>query len=200
MSRITPPTPIESSPHSSRPMRKAAKAFTKRQSATSRSALSLQALAVTASTFIALAAPMPAAAGDLVLGLGHADFKDPATFVVLEVHSRPHWRFAGADWSLAVAISDDNEGDVFVGVGPAGLWQLPDRWFIEASVMPGYFNQGNDANDLGSEFEIRSLLGIGRKVSNGLSLSLALSHTSNADTAKHNPGVNQLSVRLRRSF
>ena len=152
MSRISTPTPIEQSPNSSRPMLKAAKVSTKRQSATSRSALSLQTLAVMASTFIAIAAPMPAAAGDLVLGLGYADFNDPATFVVLEVHSRPHWRFAGADWSLAVAISDDNEGDVFVGVGPAGLWQLPDRWFIEASAMPGYFSQGNDANDLGSEF------------------------------------------------
>lgn len=200
MSRICSLTPIEPSSHSYRPMLKAAKASTKRQSATSRSALSLPALAVMASAFLALAAPTSAAAGDLVLGLGYADFDDPATVATLEVHSRPHWRFAGADWSIAGAISTDDEGDFFVGVGPAGLWQLRDRWFVEASVMPGYFSEGIDANDLGSEFEIRSLLGIGREVSEGLSLSLALSHKSNAATAKRNPGVDELSVRLRRSF
>lgn len=200
MSRISTPTPIEPSSHCDSPMFKAAKSSSKRQAATSGSALSLQALAVMASAFLALAAPTPAAAGDLVLGLGYADFNDPAAVATLEVHSRPYWRFAGADWSIAGAISDDDAGDFFIGVGPAGLWQLRDHWFFEASVMPGYFSEGDDANDLGSEFEIRSLLGIGRKVSEGLSLSLAVSHKSNAGTAERNPGVDELSVRLRRSF
>lgn len=200
MSPIRTPTTFETSPLSIRPAPRAAKPTTQHSSATLRSSLSPQALAVIASTVLAFAAPMPAVAGDLVLGLGYADYNEPAAVVTLEVHSRPRWQFAGADWSLAAAISSDTEGDFFVGVGPAGLWQLRDRWFVEASVMPGYFSEGTDANDLGSEFEIRSLVGIGRKVSDEVSLSLAISHKSNAATAERNPGVDELSVRLRRSF
>jgi hypothetical protein len=153
---------------------------------------------------LALAAPLPAAAGDLVLGLGYSDFNEPAatnsSILELEVHSRPRWHFAGADWSVAVAIVAHSEGDLFIGGGPAAIWPLRDRWFVEASVMPGYFRDSGDGNDLGSNFEIRSLVGVGRKLSDTLSLSLALTHKSNAATADRNPGVNAVSLRLRRSF
>ncbi len=151
-----------------------------------------------------LAGPAPAAAGDLVLGLGYSDFNEPAAMnsaiLELEVHSRPRWHFAGADWSIAAAIVAHSEGDLFIGGGPAAVWPLRDRWFVEASVMPGLFRDSGDGNDLGSTFEIRSLLGVGRRISDTLSLSLALTHKSNASTAERNPGVNAVSLRLRRSF
>jgi hypothetical protein len=152
----------------------------------------------------ALAAPLSAAAGDLVLGLGYSDFNEPdarnSSVLQLEVHSSLRHRFAGADWSIAAAMVVHSEGDLFIGGGPAAVWNLRDRWFVETSVMSGYFRESDDGNDLGSGFEIRSLLGLGRRISDTLSLSLALSHKSNASTAEFNPGVNVLSLRLRRSF
>ncbi|MCT8328465.1 acyloxyacyl hydrolase [Albidovulum sediminis] len=153
---------------------------------------------------LALAGPIPAAAADLVFGLGYSDFNEPAAsnsaILELEVHSRPRWHFAGADWSIAAAIVAHSEGDLFIGGGPAALWPLRDRWFVEASVMPGYFRDSGDGNDLGSNFEIRSLVGIGRRLNDTTAISLALTHKSNAGTSERNPGVNAVSLRLRRSF
>ncbi len=148
--------------------------------------------------------PHAAPAADVVVGLGYADFSDQAAddsaFLELELHSAPLWHFAGADWSLAGAVAVHGEGDVFVGVGPAALWPLGNRWFVEASVMPGFFEDAGGANSLGSDFEIRSLLGIGRHINDRLSLSLAASHKSNANLSDRNPGVNALSLRARWAF
>lgn len=148
--------------------------------------------------------PLAAAAADVVVGLGYSDFSDPAAddsaILELELHSNPLWHFVGADWSLAGAVVAHAEGDVFVGVGPAALWPLGNRWFVEASVMPGYFEEAGGANSLGSDFEIRSLLGIGRRINDRLSLSLAASHKSNANTSSRNPGVNSLGLRARWAF
>lgn len=148
--------------------------------------------------------PVAAPAGDVVVGLGYSDFSsdraDNSAILDLELHSDPIWHFAGADWSIAGAVVAHAEGDVFVGAGPAALWPLRNRWFIEASVMPGYFNAADTANDLGSDFEIRSLLGVGRQISDRMSLSLGITHKSNAGASDRNPGVNAVSLRTRWSF
>lgn len=148
--------------------------------------------------------PLAAPATDAVIGLGYADFSDDAAvdsaILELELHSNPFGRFAGADWSIAGAIVAHSEGDFFVGIGPAAIWSLRNRWFVEASVMPGYFDNAVAANLLGSDFEIRSLLGVGRQISDRLSLSLAVSHKSNADISDRNPGANAVSLRSRWSF
>ena len=148
--------------------------------------------------------PIAAPAADVVVGLGYSDFSDKAAkdsaVLELELHSDPLWHFIGADWSLAGAVAAHAEGDYFVGVGPAALWPLANRWFVEASVMPGYFNDSGGANSLGSDFEIRSLLGIGRQISDRMSVSLAASHKSNANISSRNPGVNTLSLRARWGF
>ncbi|GAB4387524.1 acyloxyacyl hydrolase [Albidovulum sp.] len=150
--------------------------------------------------------PAAAQAADVVIGLGYSDFNDAraddSAILELELHSDPIWHFAGADWSIAGAVVAHARGDVFVGAGPAAIWQMRNRWFVEASVMPGHFDAASGANSLGSDFEIRSLLGIGRAIGEGTSLSLAITHKSNAGSSSsgRNPGVNALSLRLRRSF
>ena len=148
--------------------------------------------------------PLAAPAADAVIGLGYSDFSDDAAensaIVELELHSDPLWHFAGADWSVAGAVVAHAEGDLFIGAGPAAIWPLRNRWFIEASVMPGYFEDAGGANSLGSDFEIRSLLGVGRQISDRLSLSLAVTHKSNAGASDRNPGVNAVSLRSRWSF
>lgn len=148
--------------------------------------------------------PLAAPAADAVIGLGYSDFADDladnSAILELELHSNPIWRFAGADWSVAGAVVAYSEGDFFVGAGPAAVWQLRNRWFVEASVMPGYFDASGGFNPLGSDFEIRSLVGIGRQINDRLSLSLAVTHESNAGTSDRNPGVNALSLRTRWPF
>lgn len=148
--------------------------------------------------------PVAADAGDVVVGLGYADFSDDraenSAILELELHSDPIWHFFGADWSLATAIVAHSEGDYFIGVGPSARWPLRNGWFVEASAMPGYFNAAEALNDLGGNFEIRTLLGIGRQISDRLSVSLAATHKSNANTADRNPGVNAVAVRARWSF
>jgi hypothetical protein len=61
--------------------------------------------------------------------------------------------------------------------------------------MPGVYAENEVLNDLGSAFEIRSLIAVGRRLNNGQGISLALTHKSNASTAAENPGVNALILR-----
>jgi lipid A 3-O-deacylase len=81
-----------------------------------------------------------------------------------------------------------------------GTYQIDDRWFLETSVVPGIFLESVSRNNLGSKFEIRSLLGIGYLLNSGNRLSIALTHKSNAGTASRNPGVNSVLIRLHREF
>ncbi|CUH50732.1 acyloxyacyl hydrolase [Shimia marina] len=134
-----------------------------------------------------------------VLGAGYADFADAqaedAGMISVEYHARPfvtRQRFSLA-WGGALTLFETQ--DAHVGAGLVGRYQMGQRWFLEGSVMPGLFAHDKPRNDLGSEFEIRSLLAIGRRLKNGSSLSLALSHISNASTASRNPGLDALSLR-----
>lgn len=157
---------------------------------------------VLALVLIALAAPAPAT--DFVLGLGYTDFSgaNPNDNAVLglEVQSAPLRSFLGADWSLGAAIDLHEAGGYWLGAGPAGLWQRRNDWFIEASVMPGYFEPGGSGNRLGSHFEIRSLIGVGRWLNDRLAVSVAFAHKSNAGTSSSNPGANSFLLRTRWRF
>lgn len=163
----------------------------------------MRPLAPALAALLALA-PVAAGAGNLVVGVGYYDFSDmnalDSPVIELELHSNPLWHFAGADWSIGGVVEHQESGDAFVGIGPSGIWPLGNRWFVEGSLMPGYFGDSGISNALGGDFQIRTLLGVGFAVSNRLSLSLAASHMSNADTASRNPGANALSLRTRWSF
>jgi len=146
----------------------------------------------------------PAAATDLVFGFGTTVDSGPgsseSSIIQLELHSDPIWHLGRADLALAGAIDLHDNGEYWAGGGLAALWPMPKRYFIEASVMPGYFGGNNSQADLGSHFEIRSLLGFGRQINDRLSLSLAVTHKSNAGTANSNPGVNMIELRTRWRF
>lgn len=148
--------------------------------------------------------PLAAPAGDIVIGLGYTDFSDDGAndspVIELELHSDPLWQFGGGNWSLGTALTADGEGDFFVGAGPSVLWPLRNRWFVEASVMPGYYDAAEADNSLGGHFQIRSLIGVGRAVSDRVAVSVAFSHKSNAGTDDHNPGGNAITLRTRWSF
>lgn len=146
-----------------------------------------------------LLAPLAAQAQEVVLGLGFADFSkhrahDSALFSV-DYNFRPFYSKGRFDLGWSGALEIDTEGDAFAGVGLIARQGLGERWFLNASVLPGAYFHATTPNDLGSIFEIRSLLGLGYDLNDTSSLSLAISHKSNASTADRNPGVNALSLR-----
>lgn len=151
-----------------------------------------------------LSGVQPAQPAEFVIGLGFSSFSaadaDNGATVEIEAHTDPLWRWAGADWSLGAAVELHADRQFWVGAGVSARWAIGQRWFVEASVMPGYYDPGTSGNDLGGPFEIRSLAGIGRKLNDRVSVSLAVSHTSNANTSRRNPGVNILSLRTSWAF
>jgi hypothetical protein len=153
---------------------------------------------------VLLAGAAPAAAQDWVIGGGFADFTrsnavDTAA-LVLERHFRPF--YSDARWAVGwgAALTAHRTGDLFFGVGLVATYAIDSRWFVEGSVMPGAFDEDLQFNDLGSTFEIRSLLGLGYRFEGGSKLSLAITHKSNASTAAVNPGVNSILLRWHLPF
>lgn len=141
----------------------------------------------------------PSFSQELAIGLGQTDYSRSGAEdgVVLSVDYTHATFFQGDVFSarLAAAAELVDTGDAFIGGGISSSWDLQRGWFIEASVLPGAYFESAPLNDLGSTFEIRSLIALGKRFENGKAISLALSHKSNASTASINPGVNTLSLR-----
>lgn len=154
--------------------------------------------------FMGLAGAAPALAQEWVLGGDLSWFggsgPDAVPGVTLEFHGAPEWSLGRVDAGLGVAGSLDDRGGAWVGAGVSALAPVMDDLYVEASLMPGYYSAGSSATDLGHRLQFRSLVGLGYIIDRDMSVSLALSHKSNAGLSDDNPGANTLSVRFRRSF
>lgn len=154
---------------------------------------------------IGLAAWASAApAQQVVLGAGYADFANDVSLdravLAIEYHHDPFLTRDRFTLGLGAALSVHATGDFFAGIGLAAVYDLKGRWFIEASVMPGIFEESTPLNDLGSAFEIRSLIGVGYELDDNQAVSLAITHKSNASTSNHNPGVDAILLRWHHRF
>lgn len=151
-----------------------------------------------------LAAASAAQAQSLIFGAGYADYSDSQSvdqaIFSLEYQHRPFHQATRFSATWGGALSVDKDGDTHVGVGLIGIYTFADRWFLEGSVMPGYYNESNALNDLGGNFQIRSLFGVGYTLNSGNKISMAITHKSNASTQDDNPGVNSLLVRYHYGF
>lgn len=140
----------------------------------------------------------------VVFGAGYADFSDndaeDQAAVSLEYQHRPFYEANRLSATWGGALTVDEAGDVHAGVGLIGFYTFADRWFLEGSVMPGYFSESEELNDLGGEFQIRSLFAVGYTLNSGNKVSLAITHKSNASTQDDNPGVNSLFLRYHHAF
>ena len=100
-----------------------------------------------------------------------------------------------------VAASVTENGATWIGAG--AKWTstdlLPGPVFVESSLMPGLYVQG-DGPDLGGNLQFRSSLGVGVAFDNGATMTLAYDHRSNADTDVTNPGLEVLSIRYAIGF
>jgi len=138
-------------------------------------------------------------AQDWTVGAGFADFSNGLSqdggILALEYHHVPFHNASGLEIGLGGALTVHGVGDLHLGVGLVGLAALGNNWFVEGSVMPGVFIERHARNDLGSAFEIRSLIAIGLRFASGGALSVAMTHKSNASTAPQNSGVNSLVLR-----
>ncbi len=153
---------------------------------------------------IALAAATSAQAQSIIFGAGYADYSnaeaEDRAIVSLEYQHRPFHEATRFSATWGAALSVDADGNTHIGAGLIGLYTFADRWFVEGSVMPGYYNESDERNDLGGSFQIRSLLGLGYTLESGNKLSVAITHKSNASTQEDNPGVNALLLRYHYSF
>ncbi len=143
-------------------------------------------------------------AREWVLGAGTSQFHDvnsnSGSIASFELHSDPFYTRNRFSLRYMGVISAHATGDFFIGVGVSGVYDFDNRWYAEGSIAPGYFNESSTNNDLGSPFEIRSLLGLGYELNSGDSISLAVMHKSNASTASQNPGVNGVLLRYHHRF
>ncbi|MFC3614350.1 acyloxyacyl hydrolase [Lutimaribacter marinistellae] len=145
-----------------------------------------------------------ASAQEIVVGAGYTRHNgnfaiDDAAFT-LEYHHSPFYDRPRLDLAFGAALSGNMDGDLHAGIGVVGTYDINERWFVEASVMPGSFWESISDNTLGSRFQIRSLLAVGYKMDSGNKLSLAITHKSNASTTDYNPGLDTVLMRYHVAF
>ena len=109
---------------------------------------------------VSCVAVTPLDAQELVVGLGYTSFnKDVAedgAALELEYHFAPRWKLGNGDVYLAAAAMVDDPGDYFIGAGLGADFPLGDAgWFVQGSVMPGYYNASDANNDLGDDLAER---------------------------------------------
>jgi lipid A 3-O-deacylase len=126
------------------------------------------------------------------------DYDNGGGGLVVEYHTTPFFERGGFSLGWAVAGRLDADNDVWAGVGAAANFDIGDTLFVEASLMPGYYNAGE--TDLGGHLQFRTLLGLGTQISNRSALIISIDHMSNANIRTFNPGSNTVALRLRTRF
>lgn len=148
-------------------------------------------------------APQILSAQEMTFSLGQTDFGNGGSdgvAVDFEYRHTPFMTRGKVSVALGAAASLSEHGDVFVG---GGLWSRlnwQSGWFVDLSLMPGIYRDGIAENDLGSALEFRSLFAIGYAFGDTRSLSVAISHMSNADLGSENPGVDTYMLRYHSRF
>jgi hypothetical protein len=144
-----------------------------------------------------------ARAADLSFGLGYDDLfgegSGAATFG-LQVASDPIWHLGLVGVGLGAAGEADTAGDFWAGAGLTAGWPLGERWRLGGSVMAGFYAFGDGGDDLGSDLEFRTRLGISRAIRPPWRLGLAIEHKSNGGIGEINPGIETIFLVLARPF
>lgn len=144
-----------------------------------------------------------AAASDFVFGIGQDDIDGQGTEAAalqLEYHTDPIREYRWGSLSGMVVTQVDADRDTYFGVGVSMLRNLSNRWFFEANLSGGYYDQGRTGTDLGGNLQFRTLIGFGYHVSENARISLALDHMSNAGIEKFNPGRETVTIRYSFKF
>lgn len=128
----------------------------------------------------------------LAIGSYDIDGSHSATDFRLDYeYGHPVWLENLKPWLGAEATTD---GSLWLGGGLLYDWQFADSWHLKPGIGAGYYSRGSSELDLGHPLEFRSQLEIARDINRHNSLGLAISHLSNANLDKENPGVEVLNV------
>lgn len=148
--------------------------------------------------------PSAVLAQSWIIGAGYSDFvednPEDSVNLLFEVHSASFYQRGKFELSYGGTVDINETGEYFVGAGLSGVFKLKQNYFLEGSILPGYYYSSDQKNSLGSDFIIRSLLGVGLTLSSGNTISYAITHKSNAASSQFNPGVNSFLLRYRRQF
>lgn len=148
----------------------------------------------------ALAAP-GARAANVSFGLGYDDVfgnGDGAASLGVQLLSDPGWNLGPVGFGLGAALEGDTEGDVWAGGGPTVVWPFADHWAATGSLMAGFYAAGDGGDDLGSDVEFRTRIGVSRSIAFPWRLGLAIEHKSNGGIGDINPGVETVFLTLSR--
>ena len=141
--------------------------------------------------FVCFCLPLTLLAQSVVVGAGVDP--DGGGGVVLEYHKGGKFSGAVTNWPWATALRLDADSDFWAGVGVHKQVDLSDRFFVEASFMPGYYNP--EDTDLGGNIHFRSLIGLGIHFAGDSALSISIDHLSNGGLTTSNPGSELVTVR-----
>lgn len=142
--------------------------------------------------------PAHAKTQEVTIGAGYTDYSSLGTdsgILSFEYRHSPFYDRGAFTAALAANTSITGESDFFIGAGVWLRWGWSSGWFVDVSLMPGYYDEGTPGNNLGNDLEFRSLLGLGYQLTGGQSLSVAVSHKSNASISDVNPGADALLLR-----
>ncbi|MEX5597490.1 hypothetical protein [Pseudophaeobacter sp. C1-32P7] len=80
---------------------------------------------------------------ELSVGIGYSEFSRPGSensaLVSLDYRHNAFYEKGIFSARFGAALDVQETGDLFIGAGVAGKWDLGQSWFIEASVLPGAY-------------------------------------------------------------
>ena len=164
--------------------------------------------ALAASLALALAGA-PAAAGEIVAGIGYDNVfeatgqgADEAVAGTLEARTAPLAEFWRIELRLGAAGEIDSDADVYFGAGPVATVPVVEGLRFEVSVMPGLFAVGDEEvpQDEGLSGLLRTQFGLSYAVTDRLRVGAMFEHKSNADIFEPNPGNETVFLTLNYRF
>ena len=131
----------------------------------------------------------------LVLQGAAVEFQDE--IIGQEIYLGYEFGKADGPFQPIIGASMTDTHDIWLGMG--AKWTSKDIFdgpiFASATLMPGYYQQG-DGPDLGGNLQFRASLGLGYAFDNGMTATVAYDHRSNADTQRLNPGLETISLQI----
>jgi len=160
-------------------------------------------LAGAAGLALALAGGSAAQAANVAFGLGYDNLfgsndNDGAATFGLQFESDPGVTLGPVGFGLGVGLEGDTDGDIWAGGGFTALWPFAERWAAHGSLMAGFYAVGDGGDDLGSDIEFRTRIGVSRSIARPWRLGVAIEHKSNGGIGDINPGVETVFLTLSR--
>lgn len=135
---------------------------------------------------------IPAVAGELLLSAGQTnptrDRGDRDLSIGAEARTDTLGQIGAMELSLGGGAMQDGLDSLWVGGGVNASLPVAGNWFVEGSVMPGYydFQKGVNTKD---DLTLRSRVGVGYRLPSGDGISVAFDQKSGTGAAPERVGL-----------